>query len=320
VGAKAVEQIIAARDKVGRFNSLYHFCENVDLRAANKQVMEALIKAGAFDRLGGNRAQMMAGLEKAMQIGSGLQADREGGQLNFFGEMTQSDYSKDYEKLPQVAPWPEAQMLAYEKNVLGFYVTSNPLSHCAESINLYSTANSSQLDEFEQGQAIVIGGMIARIRYHVTKSGRNAGSKMAVFVLEDLQGEVEVVLFPEMLNKFGHLLVSDTVVFAKGKVDRRREKPNIYAEELIPLDDATEKLGAKVRIRLKAEDVSEEKVAEIRSICEHHKGRSPVYVAVRTDKGSVFAAADNRLAVNPDAEFCRKMKQLVGAENFVLGG
>jgi DNA polymerase-3 subunit alpha len=320
VGAKAVEQIIVARNEVGKFNSLYHFCENTDLRAANKQVMESLIKAGAFDRLGGNRAQMMAGLEKAMQMGSTLAADRQGGQLNFFGEMTQSDYSKDYEKLPQVSPWPEAQMLAYEKGVLGFYVTSNPLSHCAESINLYSTANSSQLDEMEQGQSIVIGGMIARIRYHVTKSGRNAGSKMAVFVLEDLQGEVEVVLFPETMARFNHLLISDTVIFAKGKVDRRREKPNIYAEELIPLDEATEKLGAKVRIRLNAEDVSEKKVAEIRSICEHHRGKSPVYVAVRTDKGSVFAAADNRLAVNPNAEFCRKMKQLVGAENFVLGG
>jgi DNA polymerase-3 subunit alpha len=103
VGEKAVEQIIWARQKAGRFESLFHFCENVDLRAANKQVLEALIKAGAFDRLGGNRAQMMAGLEKAMQIGSQLQADRQNGQMNFFGQMGGTDdYSQDHKSLPNV--------------------------------------------------------------------------------------------------------------------------------------------------------------------------------------------------------------------------
>ncbi|GAG45653.1 unnamed protein product, partial [marine sediment metagenome] len=89
VGEKAVEQIIAAREKIGRFQSLFHFCENVDLRAANKQVIEALIKAGAFDRLGGNRAQMLTGVEKAMQIGASTQTDKQKGQMNFFGQMTQ---------------------------------------------------------------------------------------------------------------------------------------------------------------------------------------------------------------------------------------
>ncbi|MFA7485795.1 MAG: OB-fold nucleic acid binding domain-containing protein, partial [Phycisphaerae bacterium] len=320
VGAKAVEQIIAAREKTGRFKSLYHFCENVDLRAANKQVMESLIKAGAFDRLGGNRAQMMTGLEKAMQMGSTLQADKNGGQLNFFGKMSQDDYSRDYQTLPQVDPWPEAQMLAYEKDVLGFYVTSNPLSHCAETINLYSTANSIELNNLEQGQPIIIGGMVTKIRQHITKKGKNAGSKMAVFVLEDLQGETEVVLFAEALEKYGEFIVNDRVVFVKGKVDRRREKPNIFADEIISLEQATGKLAAKVKIKLSSNDISEEKIAEIRSICEHHRGKSPIYVAIRTDKGSVYAAADNRLTVNPNTEFCRKMKQLVGAENFLLGG
>jgi len=143
VGEKAVEQIIAAREKIGRFQSLFHFCENVDLRAANKQVIEALIKAGAFDRLGGNRAQMMAGLENAMQIGATLQADKQNGQMSFLGQIQDNDYSRDAERLPNAPPWPEMQMLAYEKQVLGFYVTSNPLSHHAETISLYSTLDTS---------------------------------------------------------------------------------------------------------------------------------------------------------------------------------
>jgi len=318
VGEKAVEQIIVAREKVGRFQSLFHFCENVDLRAANKQVIEALIKAGAFDRLGGHRAQMSAGLETAMQIGARTQADRQNGQMRFFGQQEKPDYSQDHQRLPNIPPWPEPLMLAREKEVLGFYVTSNPLSHCAETINIFSTINTAQLTESAQDKDVIIGGMIAKIRYHLTKTGRNAGSKMAVFSLVDLQGQVEVVLFPSTLNQFAKLLVSDTVIFVKGRLDFRREKPNIIASELIPYDQATDKLAGKVRINLDAGNVTKQKVAEIKSICQHHRGKSPVYVAVRTDKGKLYAAADRQLSVNPDADFCREMRHLVGPENLQL--
>jgi len=318
VGGKAVEQIIAARKEIGKFQSLFHFCENVDLRAANKQVLESLIKAGAFDRLGGNRAQMAAGLEIAMENGASLQADKIKGQMSFFQQAGQTDYSKDHQRLPEVAPWPEPQMLTYEKQVLGFYVTSNPLSHHAETISIFSTHNSSQLAEAPQDRQIVIGGMIAKIRYNLTKTGRNAGSKMAVFVLEDLQGQVDVVMFPDVLNDFNDILVADTIVFVKGKLDHRRERPNILASELIALEQVREKLAAKVQIKLDAKDVTKEKVAMIKSICQHHRGKSPVYVAVRTDKGRVSTAADKGLSVNPDLDFCRKMRQLVGEENFQL--
>jgi len=289
------------------------------MHAVNKQVIESLIKAGAFDKLGGNRAQMMAGLEKAMQIGVSLQADKQNGQLHFLGQMAEeTDYSKDAQSLPQVAPWPEMMMLNYEKQVLGFYVTSNPLSHCAETINLYSTLNTSQLADAKQDKPIVIGGIITKKRYHVTRKGRNAGSKMAVFILEDLQGQAEVVMFPDVLNRYADYLVEDKIVFVRGNVDCKREKPNIFAAELIAMDEVTEKLAAKVRIRLNAEDVTKERVARIKSICQSHRGRSPVYVAVKTNKGRVYATADKTLSVNPNLDFCRKMKQLVGPENFQL--
>ncbi|MBN2136591.1 MAG: hypothetical protein JW720_02175, partial [Sedimentisphaerales bacterium] len=318
VGGKAVEQIIAARQKVGKFESLFHFCENVDLRAANKQVMEALIKAGAFDRLGGGRHQMMAGLEAAMENGASLQVDRANGQMNFFGSAGQTDYSEDEKRLPQVAPWPEAQMLAYEKEVLGFYVTSNPLSHHAETLDIYSTHNSSQLRDGEGVKEVVVGGMIARIRYNLTKNGKNAGAKMAVVVLEDLQGQVEVVLFPRVLKKYGHLIKEDEVVFVEGNLDFRREQPNVLASKVVPLEKIKDEVAVKVRISLEARDVSEAKVAEIRSICEHHKGKSEVFVAVQTAKGRVRTSVDKKLSVDPDEEFCRKMRKVIGKKNLTL--
>jgi DNA polymerase-3 subunit alpha len=335
VGEKAVEHMIAARRRIGRFQSLFHFCENVDLRAVNKQVIEALIKGGAFDRLGGNRHQMMVALERAMEVGASLQQDKSSGQMNFFGQMTKEmDYAEDHKQLPDVPPWPELQMLAFEKQVLGFYVTSNPLSQHAEAINDYSSTNTARLAQSsgpaggqENGHGpgngngeklVTIGGMITKIRYNLTKTGRNAGSKMAVFTLEDLQGQIEVVLFPDALSELAPLLVEDMVVFVRGKADYRRERPNIIASEMIPIDKAREKLAKGVRIRLDARDVTQEKVMQIRSICQSHRGSRPLSVVIMTDKGKVYAAADRSLSINPDVEFCRKMRQVVGDENFTL--
>ncbi len=319
VGQKAVEEIIAARERVGKFKSLFHFCENVDLRVVNKQVIESLIKAGALDKLGGSRAQMMAGLEKALLIGSETQADAHMGQMSFFaGPGGEQDFDKDHERLPNVPAWPEMQMLTYEKQVLGFYVTSNPLSKHAETISFYSTTDSSRLIDCSEGQDIVMGGMVAKIRYSVTKNGRNAGSKMAVFVLEDLQGTAEVVLFPDALEKNSGLLAVDKIIFVRGRVDCRRQVPNIIAEELIELEAASEKIGAKVNIKLDAKEITKEKVARIKTICSTHKGRSPVYVTVTTTKGKVSAVASRNYNVRPNAEFCRQMEQLVGPDNFEL--
>jgi DNA polymerase-3 subunit alpha len=296
---------------------LYHFCENVDLRAANKQTIEALIKAGAFDKLGGNRAQLLAGMEDAMMNGARMQEDKQNGQMNFFGQMA-GEGSKENQGLPNLPPWPESQMLAYEKEVLGFYVTSNPLSHCAEMIDIYSSHNSSKLDKCQQDQEVVIGGMVTKIRSLITKKGKNAGSKMAVFFMEDLQGVAEVVLFPRTFKKFGELVVEDEVVFVKGKVDKDRQKPNIFAEELIRLDEVTDKLAAKVWIRLKGADVTKDRVEKIRSICQKHRGKSSLHITLETEHGKVSANAENGLSVNPDPEFCKQMRSVVGEENFSL--
>ena len=185
VGEKAVEQIIISREKLGRFHSLFHFCENVDLRIVNKQVIESLIKAGAFDKLGGSRAQMTAALETAMKAGSGLQTDRASGQMGLFeAGATKPDYNKDHQRLPDVPAWPETQMLAYEKEVLGLYVTKNPLSKHADTISVYSTANTSELTEDRAGQTVVIGGMVQKIRNIVTRNGRNAAQKWRSLHLE----------------------------------------------------------------------------------------------------------------------------------------
>jgi DNA polymerase-3 subunit alpha len=319
VGGKAVEQIILAREKVGRFRSLYHFCETADLRSANKQVMEALIKAGAFDRMGGSRAQMIAGLEKAMQIGSRMQADAHSGQLNFFSGDA-ANAGAEHQTLPQTQPWTEMQMLTYEKEVLGFFVTKNPLSEHATDLDAYSNTNTSELTDRREGYEVVIGGMVARIRNIVTKKGKTAGAKMAVFELEDLQGKCEVVVFPKTLEQCGSLLTVDRILFVKGTVDTKRETPNIICDELIALEDVREKIAAKVTVQLKGEEVTEELISRLRNLCGRHRGKSPLQVSLTTPNGyRIRAVADRSLSVRPDAEFCEKLRSIVGRDRVVLG-
>ena len=266
---------------------------------------------------------MMAGMEKAMQIGASLQSDAQRGQMVLFGGDGFGgghDYSSDHDTLPKVQPWTEMQMLTYEKDVLGFYVTMNPLSKYADTIGVYSNANTSELGSRKEGQEVVIGGMVTKIRHIVTKRGKNAGAKMAVFTLEDLQGNCEVVMFPKVLEKFDAVLGVDKILFVCGKVDCKREVPNVICDELIPIDQVGDKLSARVWIQLKSEDVSEEKMSQIRSLCAKHKGKAGVYVSVTTQTGyRICAVADKKLSVRPDVEFCRKLESVVGPGKVELG-
>jgi DNA polymerase-3 subunit alpha len=311
VGEKAVEEIVQARHKVGQFASLYQFCETVDMRAVNKQVVESLIKAGAFDRLGGSRSQMLAACERAMQAGASSQADTRNGQMNLFGGGP-DETAKDSQHLPDVPPWSETQMLTYEKEVLGFYVTSNPLSNHAAEIRAYSSADTSRLEAFRDRE-VTVGGMISKIRNSVTKTGRNVGAKMAVIMLQDLQGTVEVVLFPETLEQNSHLVETDKIVFVKGKVDCRREQPNIIASELISLEEASDRIPVRVQIKIAAAELTAEKIQAIKALCGHHRGKSQLQFAVKTHRGTVFAAAGREFNVKPEADFCSRMEHLVGA-------
>ncbi|MFI4911994.1 MAG: DNA polymerase III subunit alpha [Sedimentisphaeraceae bacterium JB056] len=322
VGIKAVQQIIEARNESGPFNSLYHFCETVDLRAVNKQVIESLIKAGAFDKLSGTRSQMVEGLENAVKAGQQVQRDRNRGQKSLFGAMEQAGDSQDNQdsaRLPDVPAWPEMTMLKYEKDVLGLYVTSNPLSKHADTITAYSTAHTDELAILGGGKEVIIGGMITKIRSIITKKGRNAGAKMAVLELEDFNGKTEVVLFPSTYANNAHLVESDKVVFVRGKIDSQREQPQIICDEIIDISLAGEKLTTKVKMNLNAENVTDQIIEQLQDLCQAYSGKSPVYLMISTDDGQkVSAISDNCFFVQPDADFRVKVREILGEENLEL--
>ena len=148
VGAKAVEAISAARKEAERFKNLYHFCEHVDPRAANRACVEALIKCGAFDSLGASRAAMVAALDRAMDLGQSAAADRKSKQMQLFGAPG-PDEPASQPRFPDVEPWSEAQLLAAEKETLGFYITSHPLTHYGRELTSLSTPPGISLARLE---------------------------------------------------------------------------------------------------------------------------------------------------------------------------
>ena len=318
VGPRAVEEIIRARQEVGRFDSIYHLCEHVDPRVVNKGALEALIKAGAMDSLGGYRSQYMAALEGAIEVGNKMQRDKQQGQMSFF-ETFESDEALRHEavKLPEVTPWPQAKLLQYEKEVLGMYVTDHPLAEFAERIHFYSTCHTNTLKQLSSNSEMVIGGIITRVRYCVTKNGRGAGARMALFTLEDLHGTVEGVIFPDALAQYAELIQAESMVFLRGTVDFRREEPSIKVGAVYDMARAEEYLTAAVYVRLGREIIEADHLQRLKKICQQHRGKCPVYVEVITpERMQVVMQMDD--GVHPNMDFCRQIEALVGHERYRL--
>ncbi|QDU70353.1 DNA polymerase III subunit alpha [Mucisphaera calidilacus] len=250
VGEKAINAIIEAREKEGPFRGLHDFCERVPLDAVNKTCIEALIKCGAFDELHGQdrRAAMLEALPDAVQAGKRAAADRASGQMNFFGGVTEAEQENaPPTQLPRVEAWSRRETLAFEKEVLGFFVSSHPLDEHRGAIARFGTASVRDIADVAEGVDIVMGGMITRVRQTVTRAKQE---KMAMLTIEDHTGPIDAVCFPRTYDVVAPLLEPDEVVYIVGKVDRRREEPNIVVDKVIPADQAQAQLTRAVRIEL----------------------------------------------------------------------
>ena len=312
VGQKAVKNIVGARDEGGPFESIFDFCERVDSTAVNRGVIEALIKAGAFDSTGTVRKALMNVVDSALHVGGEAQRDRLAGQMNMFGT-----FSDDASPAPQRAipneEWTEAEMLGHEKSVLGFYVTKHPLASEADTIARFASADCADINRINDGTEVVFGGMISRIRSVVTKSGRNAGSKLAVLTFEDLTANIEAIVFSEDLEKHRDLIRPDKLVFLKGRIDRRRESPSLRVSEVISFADAPACLAEGVLIRLYSVGLDASVPEKLKTICQAHKGTRDLLLRVRTPHNlTVLIRVGDGTQVNPDSEFTRDVEDMLG--------
>jgi len=316
VGIKAVAPIIQAREAEGAFNDFFNFCERVDLRQVNKAVVEALVKAGAFDSLGGLRSQYLVVLEEALKIGAAAQQDRIKGQKTFFEEFEQAQETEESFKnvaLPDIPEWPENELLRYEKEVLGIFVSSHPLAKHEEELKRFSSVTVKDLEKLEDGTKVVIGGLMTSVTRRTIQNGRSKGATMALFKLEDLTGTVNGVAFAETYRKCGRLLDEDAIVFIIGQVDFRREEPSIKANEIIAIDHVEEQLTGSINLRLQAAGLDEDTLCSLRDILLAHPGPCAVFLEIQTpDKTTAKVRVGSSLFVAATKKLRREVSGLLG--------
>ena len=233
VGEGAIESIIAAREEGGRFRSLTDFCTRIDLRLCNRKVLEALIKVGALNDLG-HPAQLLLGLEDAMASAQATQRDRVSGQTSLF-DLGAADAATFERPLPEATEVPMRERLRWEKELLGLYLSEHPMGEVAEQVGQFVNAYSGDLkDESLDGQRLVIGGIVTGIRTVITKRQE----AMAIATLEDLQGTIEVVVFPRLYETTGPVWRDGSILLVAGRVDHRGEEVSLLADLVLDWDDA----------------------------------------------------------------------------------
>jgi DNA polymerase-3 subunit alpha len=219
VGESAIESILEARQKKGRFTSLLDFCEAVDLRACNKKVIEALIKSGSFDFLGSSRKVLFETLETTADSAQRAREEKERGQSSLFGGMTSSSVTMSSAPArPLVnAEWPDDEKLKFEKETLGFYITGHPLNKYAAELQLFANAATDTLHQHID-EIVNIGGIVSQIKKSKIKKGPNEGKLMAKFILDDQRGSVEVVVFSDLYSKYAKWLDNGEAVLLTAAV------------------------------------------------------------------------------------------------------
>jgi DNA polymerase-3 subunit alpha len=233
VGQGAIESIIAARDEGGDFRSLTDFCTRIDLRLCNRKVLEALIKVGALGSMG-HPAQLLLGLDDAIGSAQATQRDRVTGQTSLF-DLGAADADVFERPLPAATEVPMRERLRWEKELLGLYLSEHPMGEVAEQVGRFVNAYSGDLkDESLDGQRVVVGGIVTGVRTVVTKRNET----MAIVTLEDLQGTVEVVVFPRLYETTRPTWRDGSILLVAGRVDHRGEDTSLLADLAVDWDDA----------------------------------------------------------------------------------
>src|SRR6476619_1274580 len=235
VGEGAILSMIGVRKAQGPIRSLYTLCEHADLRLVNKRVLESLIKSGALDSLAGTgvppaaaRARLFTAVDRAIEHGGRHQRDRDKGQNQLFGDSLEDGPAVPV-PLPDAPAWPESQQLAYEKEALGLYMSGHPLERFAEEMKTFGARRVGELVASEAD--IWVGGIVSGLRPLKTKKG----DRMAVFMLDDVAGGLEVVVSPETFGKHGSLIEADAMLLVRGKLERDEETARLVATELMPM-------------------------------------------------------------------------------------
>jgi DNA polymerase-3 subunit alpha len=330
VGEKAVEAIIAQRKEKGEFSSIFDFTERVDQRQVTRGTIEALVKCGAFaGKNGAKRAALLQVVDKAVEMGQQSQNDKRSGQLNMFASPAASSAPSAASMvggaLPDVEELKSAELLKMEKELLGFYITSHPLTEHQSALDRYTTASTKEAMACSEGTEVTIGGMIADVKNKIAKSGRSQGQKWAIITVEDLDGQIEGMVFAEafaaIMQKHPEAIAKESIVFVKGKIDKKRETPSLLVNEIIPMSESTTRLTTAFVLKLDRAAVTPEIVKQLPMLIKQNKGNLPVFLQLPYNgSGTVTMKLNNEMGLKPLDAIVSELDHLLGSGTVQLVG
>ncbi|MEZ5101520.1 MAG: DNA polymerase III subunit alpha [Thermoleophilia bacterium] len=308
VGENAVRAIIAAREEGGRFTSIFDFCERVDPQVANKRALESLVKAGAFDSTEAPRRGMLEVLEQALAGGNRKHADRLAGQESIFDldpvvETVQRPVM--HPAIPAVE-WEKKELLGYEKESLGLYVSEHPLQGFQASLRRQTDCPLNELERRRDGEIVAVGGMIGAVRQLTTRKG----DAMAFVRLDDLSGSTEIVVFSSLYATVKPLLEADRIVLVKGRVDHKEGESKLIGLEIAELEltAGPDLVTLRVDARLAHAGI----IHDLAQVVRDYPGDSPVHVVIDTVTGARCFRLGAGYRVRPEADFFAEVKALLG--------
>ena len=313
VGEGAVESILKARRDGGRFQSAADLCQRIDGRAITRKVLEALIKCGACDSFGQTRATLFSQIEHTLTRAASILADRQRGQSSLFGAFEESapPVPESHANLPE---WPEHELLAQEKELLGFYVTGHPLSSFAPILEKYTLANTVTLAQLPNRSVTRVGGLIAAVQNGTSKK---SGKPYSMVTLEDLEGSVQLLCMNESYDRYRDLLVPGKAILVIGEVSIGDEKPKIFPQEIMPLEEAPRRFTKQVHLRLYTAQLTPERLDSVSQLVATHPGKCPLFLCFSRPAGEmVFVETHERFCVTPCLQLQQAADELFGEETY----
>jgi DNA polymerase III subunit alpha len=300
VGVGAIESIIVVRETGGPFRSIFDFCDRVDPRKANKRIIESLIKCGAFDSTGHKRRQLMTSCEEIIDKAQKRQRERVSGQANLLEQFEQADCMArngggSDDGLPDMPEWDHKELLANEKETIGFYITGHPLSRYADRLGMIVTADSSNLCTKTDREALILAGIVSSIREVQTRRKE----MMAYITLEDLKGSSTVIFFPEIYKSSYDLLHGEEPLLVKGTVDIGEDSVKVIATEATLLLAASEKTYHSAYFTMVANQSTTEDIETFCRCLRQHSGKQDGYIKLVEERSEtlIFLGEDLKLAL-----------------------
>ena len=315
LGQKAIEIIVASREQAGPFASLIDFCRRLDLQLVNRRVVESLVKAGAFDAAARSRAQLMGALDTAFEAGQRHQRERDQNQVSMFDLLggPAADGAAESDPLdPSIPEWDTEQRLLNEKEVLGFYLSGHPLRGVWDRAQRLGVVGTGQLGQAEDGAKVLLCGLVSALREINTKNG----NRMGFATIEDVEGTIEVTIFPELFRQSVTHLKSGAPLLIRGKVEGTSSARKLLADDVRPLPAEVEErvveapLPRACRVAVPPNGPADPLPA-LRAICEEHRGTVPLALRLRVE-GNDVDVRSRTLRVRPSAAFVEAVEGLLG--------